>query len=215
VAATRGRARWAVGALFATIGLRLCELLAGTFPALSHETRATVATLGQIVEVSLLLLTAVLFLTWLSRVVALTRSISTVPLSWTPSQAVWGFFIPLLSMYRPYQVVRDVHDRLDPDGVPEPAPRPRLDGSGGYRSVAMDQAPPPRTLPHASIGAWWGLFLAERLLNQFGVFSQVLAIGAGLLAVLVVRAVEGRLEERYRRVSHATDEELDEWGLQA
>ncbi len=77
----------------------------------------------------------------------------------------------------------------------------------------MEKAPPPRTLPHASIGAWWGLFVAERLVARFGVFSEVLAIGAAVLAVLVVRAVQGRLEERHRRVHHASDEELEAWGL--
>ena len=46
--------------------------------------------------------------------------------------------------------------------MPSPSRRrraSRLDGSGGYRSVAMEKAPPPRTLPHAFIGAWWALFI--------------------------------------------------------
>ena len=128
---------------------------------------------------------------------------------------MWSFFIPIVSFYRPYQVLRDVHDQLEPDGVPEPAPRPRLDGSGGYRSVAMEKAPPPRTLPHAFIGAWWALFIAERIVSSFGLVSEVLAIGAALLAVLVVRSVEARLEERHRRLHHASDEELEAWGLAA
>jgi hypothetical protein len=157
--------------------------------------------------------TAVTFLLWLSWTMTLSAKISTTAIPWTNKKAVWSFFIPFVNLVQPYLVLRDLHDQLAPDGVPEPAPRPRMDSPGGYRSVAMEKAPPPRTLPHASLGAWWWLFIAERLLSNVGYAGKALAFVAALLAVLVVRAVEGRLEERYRRVRHASDEELEAWGI--
>ncbi len=181
--------------------------------------------------IGMLVITAVLFLCWLSRTVSVARALSPTSIRWSASDAVWGFIIPFVSLVRPYQVVRDLHDQLDPDAVPEPAPRPRLDGAG-YRDVPMEKAPPPRTLPHASIGAWWALFIFDPILDRFGgaaaysgaeiqsalrvgIGSDAVAIGGALLAVLVVRAVEGRLAERYRRVRHASDEELEAWGIAA
>lgn len=207
------RATAATGALLVTLGVRVYDLALGALPGVSRETMFSLVVAGHLAQMTMLVVTAVLFLRWLSLVVTLSRTTSTTPLRWTASEAVWGFFIPIISLYRPYQVLRDVHDQLAPDGVPEPAPRARLDGSGGYRSVPMEKAPPPRALPHASIGAWWGLFVAERLLGAFGTGAQVLAIGAAALAVLVVRSVQARLEERYRRLRHASDEELEAWGI--
>jgi hypothetical protein len=164
-------------------------------------------------EVAILLFAAGAFLTWLSRAITLSAGLSVTSIPWTASKAVWGFFIPIVNLYQPYQVLRDLHDQLAPDGVPEPAPRPRMDNPGGYRHVAMEKAPPPRTLPRASIGAWWWLFIAERLLSGVMFVGTACAIAAALLAILVVRAIEGRLEERYRRVRHASDEELEAWGI--
>lgn len=207
------RATWATGALFVTLGVRVYVIAIGLLPSMSAETAFSLTAAGALAEKAMLVVTAVLFLRWLALVVTLSRATSTTPLRWTASAAVWSFFIPLVSLYRPYHVLRDVHNLLAPEGVPEPAPRPRLDGSGGYRNVPMEKAPPPRTLPHASIGAWWGLFVAERMLGGFGLGAQVLAIGAALLAVLVVRSVEARLEERHRRLRYASDEELSAWGL--
>ncbi len=213
LASTRWSARLAVAALLATACLRAAEgVLRVVLPRDAQGTLLALA-LAPLADLMLLAVTAVLFLTWLSRTLSLAAAWSGTPIRWTRSKAVWSFFIPFVSLYQPYQVVRDLHDQLAPDGVPEPAPRPRMDGAGGYRSVAVEKAPPPRTLPHASIGAWWGLFVAERMLSSFtgesvGVFPRALAIAAALLAVLVVRALQGRLEERHRRVHHASDEEL-------
>lgn len=177
------------------------------------------------------LVTVVLFLLWLSKSVNVARQLGiSPPLAFTASEACWGFFIPLINLVRPYQVIRDLHDRLAPDGVPEPAPKPRTDGVGGYRRIELEKAPPPAPLPHASIGAWWALYLfggwlpAIVLLTFGGVAAKpgrlfqlappAMEVLSAVLAVLVVRAIDGRLAERHRRLHHATDEELTEWGVE-
>jgi hypothetical protein len=139
--------------------------------------------------------------------------------------------MPLVNLARPYQVLRDLRDRLAPEGVPEPAPRPRLDGAAGYRKVEFEKAPPPAKLPHAFIGAWWALYLLGALVQRgatsstthgalelissrkMSVAADVIEIGSTLLAILVVTAISARVTERQRRLRHATDEELTSWGI--
>jgi hypothetical protein len=170
------------------------------------------------------LATIVFFLRWLATSVRVATRLQVSPrLPWTSRQACWSFFIPIVNLVRPYTVIRDLHDRLAPEGVPEPAPRPRIDGVGGYRRVEMEKAPPPARLPHAWIGAWWGSYLLGGLTANVtawmlsarleGFLVNGAEVTAALLAVLAVRAIDGRLAERNRRLQHATDEELAEWGV--
>lgn len=239
VSEAHGRAVWAVRALFATAIASVYVIAAMAWQSalgdpsngIWQRDRAS-SVFDGLVHPLLRLLTAALFLRWLARTVTAARDLTfSPPLTWTASKAVWGFFIPVINFYRPYQVMRDLHDRLAPDGVPEPAPRPRMDGAGGYRRVEMEKAPPKRALPHASIGAWWGLYLFGGLTAQGAVrlftsgsspmvtLRQTVSAGAlaeiasATLAILVVRAIDGRLAERHRRLHHATDEELTEWGF--
>jgi hypothetical protein len=163
--------------------------------------------------------TGVAFLIWLGSTLKLAAKWSETGIRWTATSPIVGFLVPFLNFVRPYQIVRDLHDQLAPDGVPEPAPRPRTDGAGGYRASALEKAPPPRALAPASIGAWWAFFLLSHFVGRTGVGEApaVAAVAtsmiAATLAILVVRTVHGRLEERYRRVRHASDEELDAWGI--
>lgn len=187
---------------------------------------------GAVAELVMQLITGVLFLRWLFEAVRVTREFQVSPhLSWTPSAAVWGFFLPFVNLVRPYQVLRDLHDRLDPAGVPEPAPRPRLDGAGGYRKIELEKAPPPAKLPHASIGAWWALYLiggavGGAVASNTGttipefissretlIVADAIELGAAMLAVLVVLTISARVVERRRRLHHASDEELMDWGI--
>jgi hypothetical protein len=216
VAVERSRARLAIGALGATALVHV--LLIGVAMTSSLEA------LGALTSVELLLLiaTAIVYLRWLARAVSLASTMSATRLKWTGSAAVWAFFMPIVGLWRPFQVVRDVHDALAPDAVPEPAPRPVLDGSGGYRHVPMKAAPPPLPVPHASIGLWWALFVGARVLNygdvhvgEARVLGDVVSIASAMLGLFVVRAIDGRIHERLRRVRHASDEELEAWELRA
>lgn len=216
VAAEVSRARVAMGALGTTAVVHV--LLIGAAMTRSGDALAAFTTL----ELFLLLATAIVYLRWLVRAVSLASTMSATRLKWTGSSAVWAFFMPIVGLWRPYQVVRDVHDALAPNAVPEPAPRPILDGSGGYRHVEMKGAPPPLPVPHASIGLWWALFIATRLLNygdvhmaEARVVGDLLSIASAMLGLFVVRAIDGRVRERFRRVRHASDEELEAWQLRA
>jgi hypothetical protein len=210
------RARVACIALACTAALRAAQLACAVFPV-----STAVFLQLQSVDTLLLCVTVVLFLRWLAHAVKLASAMSSAPLQWTGSGAVWSFFIPIISLWRPFYVLRDLRDHLAPNGVPEPAPRPRLDGSGGYRHVEMDSAPPPRALVNASIGAWWGFFISARVLGvgivatNYGVVAELLSITSAILGVLVVRSIDGRVTERFRRLHHASDDELAAWNIRA
>ena len=214
-AVAASRARWTVYALVATAASRV-------FLFAADETREeNLIALGALAQLVLIIATAIVFLRWLAHAVSFGSSISRVPLRWRASTAVWSFFMPVVSLWRPYQVIRDLNELLAPDAVPEPAPQPILDGSGGYREVRMKVPPPPRALPHVSIGAWWGAFIIARVIGRVtdspGTDSAgtVLTVISAALAVFVVRAIDARMAERYRRLSHASDAELDAWHLRA
>lgn len=244
VESVRQRGKAAVAALIATAVIRvftagvaswqiglLGDLQRGAPPTSTLQLSDTLFLAGGVAELVLLLITGILFLRWLSQAVKVARDLQvSPPLAWTPSQAVWGFFIPFVNLVRPYQVLRDLHDRLDPEGVPEPAPRPRLDGAGGYRKVEVVRAPPPAKLPHASIGAWWALYIIGGLVQRgasttangiaeltssrtVSILADAIEIGSASLAILAILAISARMVERQRRLRHATDEELTDWGI--
>ncbi|AUX27535.1 hypothetical protein SOCEGT47_081290 [Sorangium cellulosum] len=238
VRVARARARAAIIALIAMAALSGFAGLVGAWhivllrltdvPAPTWALANTLREIGGLSELVLVPVTGVLFLRWLSRAVAVTDALGIDRgFPWTPFQAVTAFFIPFVNVVRPYSVLRDLHDHLAPDGVPEPAPRPLLDGAGGYRRVEMVHAPRAGAVHHGAIGAWWGLYLASGWLALLAsrmraqtvaefiqartafIASDVVSLLAALLAVLMVRAIDSRLAERHRRTRHASDEELD------
>ncbi|WP_437278650.1 DUF4328 domain-containing protein [Sorangium sp. So ce375] len=188
----------------------------------------TLREVGGLLELGLGLVTGVVFLRWLARAVAAAGALDPVRgLAWTPSEAVLAFLIPVVNLVQPYRVLRDLHDGLAPAGVPEPAPRPLLDGAGGYRRVEVAHAPRAGAVRHAALGVWWGCYVASRGLGWAAsavpaltaaefirsramfIASDVASIAAAWLAVRMVRAIDSRVAERHRRLAYASDEELD------
>ncbi len=184
-----------------------------------------------VVEIGMLILTLILFLRWLHKTIAAASTMGKAPLAWTPGQAVGTFFIPIVNLYRPYTILRDLNIHLAADGVPEPAPRARQDGLTGYREAAVEHAPPPRELPNGAIAAWWATYMLTNLSARgFGsteprtaeafvtmlnreTATHVLMLVCALLGVTVVRAITARLVERNRRLGWSSDEELASLGL--
>ncbi|KYF55705.1 hypothetical protein BE04_35790 [Sorangium cellulosum] len=219
----------AVAAFTALVGAWHIALLGSTeVSASTWQLANTLREAGGLLELGFGLLAGVLFLRWLARTVALAGELDPVRgFSWTPSESVVAFLIPVVNLVQPYRVLRDLHDGLAPAGVPEPAPRPLLDGGGGYRRVEMAHAPRASAVHHAALGAWWGLYLASRGLGWLAsvmpqltvaefirsryafIASDVASIAAAWLAVRMVRAIDSRVAERQRRLAYASDEELD------
>lgn len=239
------RAKLAMGALVATVLVRLYnipvrswqsglvnDVQAGRSPGLEALAQSdSLVQSGALVEVAILLVTGVLFLRWLHKTVSLTRALGGDTLRHTPRDAMLGFIIPFWNIQRPFQIVRDVHDTLSPEAVPEPPVTLTVDETMGYRQVGMTAPPPPANLPHASIGAWWGFFWIGNLLSNFAARQQgetldallaantisnvadAVDIVAASLGVLMVRGIDARLVERFRRVRHNSPEALQAAGV--
>lgn len=245
VQSARRRASGASVALGLTIAVRLVSIpiqlwQVGLLHAVRSSTPPAQATLvfsdtlvssTAIAQLVLLVVTGVLFLRWLHLVTRLTRALGGSTLRWVPKDVVWAFILPFVSFARPYQVVRDVHDHLAPDAVPEPPIQVRADDSTHYRQVNMVAPPPPAALPHASIGAWWGFFWVGNVLANIAgrddtrtieglvsartltSVSDAVDVVSAALAVVVVRGVTARLNERFRRVRHTPVETLRDNGI--
>ena len=241
----RGRATLAVVSLAATAACRLFALGVALWQnALIAETTAAQANgqpipmdslnlsdrltqLGTFGVLGLLVVTGVLFLSWLHGVIRVTRALGASSLQWKPGDAISAFLVPFQSFIRPFHVIRDVHEALNPHTVPEPTARPVVGDGMNYRQVEIETPPPQHALPDASIGAWWASFwignIAARIAsssndartletivtrNNVWALADVVEVVSAALAILVVRAVTARLMERYRRIRHNDPETL-------
>lgn len=256
VAALRTRATLAVGGLFVSLVARgwdvgtrqwsigLLQTLLTTNDPLHRATQSQLefadrlVNLGASVIGPAFVLTAILFLRWVHGLVKLTRQLGVDGLVWTPSRAVWGFIIPVISLIRPFQVLRDVQQGLDPNEITPPPPRVERDAQTDYRSVALAIPPLANRLPSSFLGAWWASFMlgsvATRVTNAFSnidksgtgnriesvvtsyhaaMFSSAVLVVAAAFAILVVRSLTARLEERFRRIRHSTPESLSAQGI--
>ena len=139
-----------------------------------------------LVQAFLLLGTGVCFLVWTYRLVQNLRAFGVSGLKHSPGWAVAYFFIPILSLYRPYQIFREVWQGSDPD----PAQR----AAGTWH----------RARTPALLGFWWCAWILTNVLDALSaqsgaditvnVLDNAIAVASSLLALWVVRRVTARQE---------------------
>ena len=134
---------------------------------------------------------AVVFLSWFHAAHKNLGTSGLERLTYTPGSAVWGFFIPILSLFRPYQVMAEV--------------------SKGSSYLAGDSGPGSwRSAPEGPlVGVWWGLYLAAQITGTISarlatsesgigtyvtagwtaLASDLLDVPAAIAAVLLVRTI--------------------------
>jgi serine/threonine-protein kinase len=160
-----------------------------------------------------LLLVAVVFLGWFRRVYRNLEALGARGLRFKAGWAVWGWFVPLLGLFRPKQLLNDVWRASDAD-LP-------VDDAGSWRR---------RSVP-GLLTWWWLAFLASvttraittqsvhtlAVLMTFGLlrgpldlvpptsgvqsFADLLSVVAGVLALRVVRMTTDRQEVREARLT--------------
>ncbi|MBW2288196.1 MAG: DUF4328 domain-containing protein [Deltaproteobacteria bacterium] len=148
--------------------------------------RAAHLFIGKVVLISqgtMLVLTAIAFMTWLYRSRANLRAFGTRHLRYSRNWAVFGFLIPVLNLFRPYQVTREVWQASDPSTT-DPF---------DWKEIAT-----PRL-----IRAWWGTFIAFSTLKLLAAWmilssaydplrlqlAQVVDLSADLMAATSVTLV--------------------------
>lgn len=99
-----------------------------------------------IVQICLYATSAILFLNWFRRAYGNLHRLD-VPLRYSETMAVWSFVIPIISVYRPYRIAKEI-----------------LIETRNKVSEYLQQ--PTSPIDITIIGVWWALFLVKNTLGQ-------------------------------------------------
>lgn len=99
--------------------------------------------------------TAVPFLVWFHRLHRNLPSLGRTGLVFTPGWAVGFFFVPFLSLVRPFQAMREIWHGSDPSGL-------ELDVTSDGPELRARPGTPPL------VGWWWALFLSSNFVAGLG-----------------------------------------------
>jgi hypothetical protein len=141
----------------------------------------------------------VVFLVWLHRAYTNLTALKANYTEYSPGWAVGYWFIPILNIFRPLQVVQEVWRESDPEFDPEL----------NFLSANMGTKP--------LLLAWWLCFLASNIAIRIldaaveseafpvvAVVAGILTAVAAYLAILVVREITARQDLRARKISLLT-----------
>ncbi len=195
----------AVGSDLAEIKLLTRIMESGGFTAAEFVTYITRQWGIGVGQIALFLVTATAFLMWLHRVRRNLPALGAEGLRFTPGWAVGWWFVPIMNLFRPFQIMSETWRASDPGAV-----------GGDWPSA--------RRTP--LIGWWWALLLVGggfgnfanfvatvAFLDRPGVSDLLIAKSAGvavsdglilvatILAALIVRDINRRQEEKHRRLS--------------
>jgi len=171
--------------------------------AVSNDTRQVI--IG-FLYLALALASAVVFLMWINRAYKNLSPLGASNLRFTPGWAVGWFFVPIMSLFRPYQVVSEIWKASNPNA--------NMADSSSWRNLPT----PP------IVGVWWALFLIANYIGQFA-FRMILTgkelsdlllsayatmawealdVVAGIpITILLVRGISQFQETKYRQLSYS------------
>lgn len=187
-----------------------------TAPALLRATEGRLMIIGG-VGLLVSLITVVTFLIWMYQAHRNLPATGAHNLEYSPGWAIGGFFVPILNLLRPFQVMREIWKASDPD----------------QESVEGDYWKYSDTTP--ALGFWWfaclgaGFIsivsfimawsiawenelsslslaaLANRMLTAtlLKIVSEILRVIAAVLAILLIKGITARQEEKMSRAPAA------------
>jgi len=148
------------------------------------------------------------FLMWIHRAHRNLPALRAGPLRYSPRWAVGYFFIPILNLIRPYQVMREIWRESDPARLPAPG----------------DDLEATKVSSAAIVGWWWGTFLLMLIARQavrpfcgfdtpdalvasmwIGVAIAIIGIAAAVVAIVMVYRVDAHQSRRYAIISEQPD----------
>lgn len=136
----------AMSCVNATIAIRAMHRVLNDEPWERSELEAIDARgrVAQVTSVGLHLAAAVLFCVFMPRANRNARAFGAPMLRYSPGWAAGSMFIPIWSLYGPYEAMKEIwrHSDPDPNTTPSAVPTPRL------------------------LAWWWGLFLGSNFVSQ-------------------------------------------------
>lgn len=154
-------------------------------------------------QIAALVVTAILFLVWIYRTHRNLPALRASGLKYSPNWAVGGWFIPIMNLWRPYQVIAEIWRASDPE-ISDPE---------GQAWLTAPVSP--------LIKIWWAFWIIGGVIGNFllrsafqepedieafrtqsitFIVSDGLDIVAAILAILVVLYIADRQEEKSRRL---------------
>ena len=148
-----------------------------------------------ILDSALFLATTVVFMTWVYRAIANLPALGSMSCRFTPSGAVWSFFIPFVNLVRGHQVMATIWTESQPAAVNE-------NGFWLPRKTTI-------------VNWWWGLVILMRVASWVtshttatdadelrelvisGIVLNVVYIVAGALFLVMVRGAQSRQDEMW------------------
>jgi hypothetical protein len=192
----------AAGVLTGFFQYSLLGRIAEGLPVTDAELESNDITYGLVglLQLLLVLATAVPFLMWFHRAHKNLPALGAADLKYSPRWAVGGWFVPFLNLVRPHQVAQEIWQWSDP---------------ARSNPQEFQQTPAGKS---RLITAWWSVFLLSNFVSNMGgrlmlreeadvlqtatvilVFADALSLVAAILAILVIR----RIEEGQSRVSQS------------
>jgi len=151
------------------------------------------------VQLGLGLVSAVVFLMWTSAITKRLTQLGVIDMRYAPRWSVWGFIIPIVNLFRPYQVMSELLKASEvvpsPDGPWAKKPTPLI------------------------VGVWFAILILDSIVGRlassrtFDTIEQVtqiawltvlfdaLGVVTALLAMRLVAEIDGRLRISERRLA--------------
>lgn len=153
---------------------------------------------ASLVQLLAFLVIMIAFLFWFRRAYRNLPAFGAGMLRFRPGWAVWGWFVPILNLFRPKQIANDIWRASGPDEV---------------EGVATGWLQRPVA---AVVHVWWGAWLLTTWVGNFGglrflqaetlseqqavsranIAAYLLSVATAVLAIVVVRAITARQEAR-------------------
>ena len=150
----------------------------------------------------LFIITGILFLMWIHRAHRNLPSLGSTNLKYSPGWAVGWFFIPIFSLWKPYQVTTEIWKASDPT-------------TNINDSTAWQKSP-----ASSIVSSWWFLFIISAFIGNivirlylraetpseilaaswWGLIMDAIDIPAAILAILVVRNIDERQQMKSQPV---------------
>jgi hypothetical protein len=157
------------------------------------------ALMGLLVWVATFVLAAVFFGIWIHRAAKNLPALGATYLQFTPGWCVGWFYVPIMSLFKPYQAMREIWQQSEPDADATPV----------YGVMPSNGTP---LMP-----LWWGAWLGSAVafnvsgrmtemsaITKVALVASALQVVAGIACVLLMRQVAARQERTaLRRVPSA------------